>query len=239
MRHTAIALILTVAVSVCEGQSIQSSYAGIRRLRALDRQGRLTSAGRLELGLAYYTAGQHLLFRRMMDEVIAADPAGASAYFFLGRHYASDVSDYAKASQYFRAAVERRVTAEHQSYLAHSIEMLGDKEQALALYRKAAALDRCDTVALAGLARLNAIDTARIEACKPSHPVVLRELAKMLSARGRHAEAARYLERVLAQEPAASNAYQLHRAWRAAGDEAKARISLEEFRRLSAIYGGQ
>lgn len=225
---------------MCAQEAISSSYAEIRRLRSIEKQGRLTQADRKKLGLAYHAAGQHLLFRRVMLDAIAADGRDAEPHFYLGRHYASDVSDFAQARGYFRAAAERKPTPEYQAYLAHSLEMLGEKDEALGLYRKAAAGDACDTVALAGLARLGAITPEKIETCKPEHPVVLRELAKLLSARGRHAEAARHLERVLAIEPAsASNAYQLHRAYKAAGNESKAAAALAEFRRLSSIYGGQ
>lgn len=225
---------------MCAEEAIPSSYAEIRRLRAIEKQGRLTQADRKRLGLAYHAAGQHLLFRRVMLDAIAADARDAEPHFYLGRHYASDVSDFAQARGYFRAAAERKPLPEYQAYLAHSLEMLGDKDEALGLYRKAAAGNPCETVALAGLARLGAITPGKIAACKPAHPVVLRELAKLLSAQGRHAEAASYFERVLAIEPAsASNAYQLHRAYKAAGNESKANAALAEFKRLSSIYGGQ
>lgn len=225
---------------MCAEEAIPSSYAEIRRLRAVEKQGRLTQADRKKLGLAYHAAGQHLLFRRVMLDAIAADAPDAEPHFYLGRHYASDVSNFAQARGYFRTAVDRKPLPEYQAYLAHALEMLGEKDEALALYRKAAAANACDAVALAGLARLGAIAPGKIAACKPGHPVVLRELAKLLSAQGRHAEAATYLERVLVIEPAsASNAYQLHRAYKAAGNDSKANRALDEFKRLSSIYGGQ
>ncbi len=240
MSTAAQALILAITAIVCAGQPIQSSYSEIRRLRGIEKQGRLGQSDRKRLGLAYHAAGQHLLFRKVMLDAIAADPADAEPHFYLGRHYVSDVSDFATALVHFRAAVERRPAAEYRAYLAYSLEMLGEKEQALALYRKSEASEPCGTLTLAGLARLQAITPEKIAGCRPDHPVVLRELAKLLSARGRHAEAAAFLERVLAQEPSsASNAYQLHRAYKAAGNEPKARAALAEFKRLSSIYGGQ
>jgi uncharacterized protein HemY len=175
-----------------------------------------------------------------MEQAIERDPGDPEPRFYLGRHYASDVSDYGKAAEYFRAAVDRRAEAEPMAYLGHSLEMLGQREQALDWYGKAALRNGCETVSLAGRLRLGAIGADRAAACKPEHPVVLRELAKALSGQGRHAEAAKYLEQVLSKEPAsASAAYQLHRAYRASGDRVKADRALAEFKRLSAIYGGQ
>jgi len=215
-------------------------YSTIRRLREREKRRPLTQPERVALGLAYYGAGQHLLFRAAMEKAIAEDPGDPAPHFYLGRHYGSDVQDFARSALHFRAALERKPSPDHQAYLGHALEMQGDREAALSLYRDAAAADSCHPVAAAGLARLGAARLDRLLACPSPHPVLLRELAKMLAAANRHAEAARCLEEVLAAEPSnAAAAYQLHRAWRAAGDAAKAGAALERYREISAVYGGQ
>jgi tetratricopeptide (TPR) repeat protein len=214
------------------------AYTTIRRLRSAEKQGRLPPAERKSLGLAYYAAGQHLLFRRAMLDAIAADPGDPDPHFFLGRHYGSDVQDFGLAASYFRAAVERKASPDAMAYLGHALEMQGERERALSLYRRVS--DPCHAVAAAGLARLGAASIDDLSRCKTPHPVLARELAKMLSAQGRHAEAARRLEEALAREPtSASLVYQLYRAYRAAGDAANAANALALYRSLAAIYGGQ
>lgn len=223
-----------------EGIDLKASYDTIRRLRAIEKQGRLTQADRKALGLAYYAAGQHLLFRRAMESAIANDTRDPDPHFYLGRHYGSDVQNFAEAATHFRAVLERKPSPDSLAYLGHALEMQGNRDAAVPLYRDAVRLEPCHPVAAAGLARLGMASIGDLTKCASPHPVLLRELAKLFTASARHAEAALCLEKALAAEPSsAALAYQLHRAWRAAGDSEKSEAALARFRQISAVYGGQ
>ena len=78
------------------------------------------------LGVAYYLAGQHILFREQMAEAIRRDPADFGPYYYLGRHYDSDVDNADEAVRWFRLALERNEGyAAARSYLGNCLERLG------------------------------------------------------------------------------------------------------------------
>ena len=121
--------------------------------------------------------------------------------------------------------------------------MPGLRNEAIAAYSQATAIQPCLPFAVAGLARLNAatLDLMRKTLlCGGGDAMLLRSIAKSLGDAGAHAEAAGYLERALAMDPSnTALAYQLHRAWNAAGEPVKAAASLERYRQLHSIYGGR
>src|SRR3954466_14384739 len=59
------------------------------------------------LGVAYYLARQHVLFRDQMKEAIRKDPSDFGPYYYLGRHYDSDVDDAEQGAHWFRGALNR------------------------------------------------------------------------------------------------------------------------------------
>ncbi len=199
-----------------------------------------TAAAKKALGLAYYAAGQHLLFRLKMNEAIAADSKDYEPHYLMGRHYDSDVEDFEKAAAHFRAAIERNANhAPSHAFLGHAIESAGGAG-ARESYQRALALHGCEAAALAGLARLGGVTADRITRCAGTDAFLLQAAAKLLSGEGKHSESALLLERAIQTDRTnASLAYQLHRAWRAAGDETKAREALTLYDRLNRIYGGR
>lgn len=211
----------------------------MRSAREADRR-EPTAASSKALGMAYYAAGQHLLFRQKMLQAMAADSGDYEPHYLLGRHYDSDVEDFPKAAALFRAAVQRNPRhAPSHAYLGHALEMTGDGA-ARDSYRRAVELNACEPAALAGLARMAATTAARLSLCAGNDAFLLQAAARMLSAEGKHAEAADHLTRALTTDGSnAALAYQLHRAWVAAGDRAKAAEALAEYRRINAIYGGR
>ena len=93
------------------------------------------------LGVAYYLERQYLLFRDQMAEAIRRDPADFGPYYYLGRHYDSDVDDAEQASRWFREALQRNPNyARARSHLGNCLERLGRTEEAKAAYEASASL---------------------------------------------------------------------------------------------------
>ncbi|MBM3738234.1 MAG: hypothetical protein FJW39_20830 [Acidobacteria bacterium] len=233
----AVTLLSVAVVCLAQDMGLQASYTAIRKLRAAGAPS--TANDTKALAVAYYAAGQHLLFRMLMNRAMQLDPADPEPHYLLGRHYASDVQDHTKAADYYRAALALKPDPVVSAHLGNAIELTGDSTSALRYYREAMRAG-CQPLAAAGLARLGAVKLDVLDRCGGAHPMLLRERAKLRSTAGRHLEAARDLEQVVRQEPASTAAvYQLYRAYLAAGEKAKAAASLEHYRKLQAVYGGQ
>lgn len=234
-------MIIATAILALFAQSIElpASYRAVRVARARFAKDP-SPASRKALGIAYYAAGQHLLFREAMEAVIAADPKDFQPHYLLGRHYDSDVEDFGRAAAFFRAAIERNPNyGPSHAYLGHALELSGDASAA-GSYERAIQFNACEPAALAGLARLNRASIAQLERCPLKDGMLLQALARLLTAAGRNSEAASRLASALAQDPNnAPLAYQLHRAYGAAGETAKAAEALANYKRIHAIYGGR
>jgi len=221
-----------------------NAYATIRQLRAAEKKDPTSAATRKALGVAYYRAGQQLLFRQKMEEAIAADPGDYLPHYLLGRHFDSDLQDFDRAAGYFRAALERSPKhALSRAYLGHTLEMRGLHAEAVEAYSQATAIQPCLPFAVAGLARLGSATVELMRKalqCGGEDVMLLRALAKSVGEAGSHGEAAAYLERALVLDPSnTALAYQVHRSWLAAGDPVKAAAALETYRKLHDIYGGR
>src|SRR5262249_44680367 len=198
------------------------------------------------LGVAYYLARQHLLFRDQMAEAIRKDAADFGPYYYLGRHYDSDLDDAEQAARWFREALDRNPNyARARSYLGACLERLGRTEEAEAAYRASASLPASQL----GLARLmlaageSAAALSFVEkalAGDPQDSVALKLAARVYTALNRPGDAARALESAAALAPRdASTQYQLYRAWQLLGNAPKAAAAFREFERLRAVYGLQ
>jgi tetratricopeptide (TPR) repeat protein len=225
-----------MASAACLAQDIElhASYPTIRRLRAAEKKDPKA------LGVAYYQAGQHLLFRQQMEQAMAADPRDHMPHYLLGRHFDSDLQDFDRAAAYFLASLERNPKhALSRAHLGHTLEMRGLRAEAVEAYSQATAIQPCLPFAVAGLARLGSATVELMRKtleCGGDDVMLLRALAKAVS----DAEAAVYLERALVLDPSNSAlAYQVHRSWFAAGDAVKAAAALEVYRKLHDIYGGR
>lgn len=234
-------IIATIIIALfAQNIELPASYRAVRLARAKER-GDSSAASKKAVGIAYYAAGQHLLFRQKMEEAIAADPTDFEPHYLLGRHYDSDVEDFVRAASLFNAALARNPDhAPSHAFLGHSLELSGDAAGASEAYDRAIGLSSCEAAALAGLARLNRAGIGQLQRCAGNDPFLLQALARLLSAAGRHSDAAVHLSRALSVDPTnAPLAYQLHRAWLAAGNQTKAADALTAYRRIHGIYGGR
>ncbi len=103
------------------------------------------------LGVAYYLAGQHILFREQMAEAIRRDPTDFGPYYYLGRHYDSDVDNAEEAARWLRLALERNEGfATARSHLGNCLERLGRTSEAEAEYKASSGVAQSQV----GLARL-------------------------------------------------------------------------------------
>lgn len=224
-------------------------WQGILSITQNDANGAIRSLRKADspkaLGVAYYLAGQHILFRRQMEEAIRRDPSDFGPYYYLGRHYDSDVDNTEEAVKWLRLALQRKEDyASALSYLGNCLERLGKIEEAEAAYKASPAMAQSQL----GLARLHltAGDTAAavsfIEKAISLDSRDVRSLklaARIYSELNRPRDAVRALESAATVAPRdASIQYQLARAYKSAGeDAAKSAAAMQEFERLRAIYG--
>jgi tetratricopeptide (TPR) repeat protein len=198
------------------------------------------------LGVAYYVARQYLLFRDEMSEAIRGDPRDFGPYYFLGRHYDSDLDNCEEAVRWFRQALDRNPAYSRiQAYLGGCLERLGHSVEAGQAYRASLSLP----LSQLGLARLKsaagqnteALELAeRALAAEPLNAAGQRLAARLYETEGRAPEAIRALEAAAKAAPYdASVQYALYRLHRSSGDEAKAAQSLREYERLRQVYGSQ
>ncbi len=226
-------------------------HPAIRRLMRA-RQLDASAASAKALGVAYYLVRQHRLFEKMMQEAIRKDPADFGPYYFLGRFYDSDVSDFNRSADFFAKAIERNPNHfRSHYYLGHTLEARSEPKGAEIEYRRAIDLGKKTGIVSAlpylGLARLRtqvnqdeeALEYARqaVEA-EPRDPSARKLFGKILATLGRNVEAVRESEIAVSLDPTDSSAlYQLYRAYRQAGEAQKAETTLTKFRKLVSVYG--
>jgi tetratricopeptide (TPR) repeat protein len=214
------------------------SHAAVRALRQSDEP--------KLLGVAYYLAGQYLLFRDQMEEAIRRNPDDFGPYYYLGRYYNSDVDNAEEAERWFREAVKRNPGFERaRAHLGNCLELLGRTGEAEAEYRAAASIP----LAQLGLARLRraAGDAAgalalveKAQAGDPLNAAAPKLAARVYSDLNRLRDSIHSLETAAVLDPRdASTQYQLYRAYESVGDTVKAASALREFERLRAVYGLQ
>lgn len=198
------------------------------------------------LGVAYYLAHQHLLFRDQMKRAIEQDPADFGSYYYLGRHYDSDVDDLEEAMRWYRLALAKNPQFSGiRAYLGNCLERRGRLEEAEAEYLASPNV----ALSLIGLARLRlstdnltaarefidraiALDARDASALKLKSRIYVRE--------GRLHDAAEVLERAITLDSRdASLRYQLGYTYRRLGDSTRAAAAFHECERLQKIYGSQ
>jgi tetratricopeptide (TPR) repeat protein len=198
------------------------------------------------LGVAYYLAHQYVLFREQMDEAIRRTPQDFGPYYFLGRHYDSELDNCAEAARWLRLALERNPSySRARSHLGSCLERLGQLAEAEQAYR--ASLDV--PLSQLGMARLRLAAGASQEAleyvrkalaAEPRDAAGQRLAARIYEKLDRPRDAIRALESAAQSAPYdASIHYLLYRLHRAAGEDAKAAAAMKEFERVRMIYGSQ
>jgi tetratricopeptide (TPR) repeat protein len=203
---------------------------------------------RKTLAAAYYAERQYRLFEEMMRQVISEAPEDFAPYYYLGRHYDTDLRDFRKAASFFESAAERnRAHAPSYYYLGFCLEQLGELERSAKAYEQARTLRRDYALPWIGLARLRltageadlALPLAR-EAVRlsPADAAANKLLARALAAAGKNEEAAEAWKRVADLDTTdAAAVYHLYRDYLAAGDKAKAEQARLAFEELRRIYG--
>jgi tetratricopeptide (TPR) repeat protein len=198
------------------------------------------------LGVAYYLARQHLLFRQQMEEAIRLSSSDFGPYYYLGRHYDADIDNPEEAARWFRQALERNPDhPRSHAYLGSCLERLGRSSQAETEYLASAGT----TESQLGLSRLRlaagdahaALQHIQKAIALDSRSAKAQKLAaRIYLSLGLSKEAAGALESaaVLAPQDAAIH-YQLYRTWQTLGQQTKAAAALKQFERIRAIYGIQ
>ena len=198
------------------------------------------------LGVAYYLARQHLLFRDQMTRAIEQDPADFGPYYYLGRHYDSDVDDLEEAMRLYRLALEKNPQFTGiRAYLGNCLEKRRRLQEAEAEYLASPNV----ALSMIGLARLRLsaddltaarkfIDRAIV--LDPRDASALKLQSRIYVRAGRLDDAAQALERASALDPRdASLRYQLGYTYRRLGDSTRAVAAFHEYERLQKIYGPQ
>jgi Tfp pilus assembly protein PilF len=204
------------------------------------------------LAIAYYSARQYKLFLLKMGEAAERAPDDFAPYYFLGRYYDSDLTDFAMAGKYFRQALDHNPNHARSHYhLGYCYEVEQKLESAEKEYKRAIELAEEQgarhEAPYRGLARLQmaahepakALPYARqaVELA-PRQAAPHKLLARIYSELGREAEAAPEWERACALEPAeASTLYRLYRTYAALEQTEKAKAALARYKKTAARYG--
>jgi tetratricopeptide (TPR) repeat protein len=226
----------------------RTQWAGILAITQNDANGaiRILRKGDYPkaLGVAYYLAGQKILFREQMAEAIRRSPDDFGPYYYLGRYYDSDVDDTEEAARLFRLALEKNSAyAPALSHLGACLERMGQNAEAEAAYQASVRVP----LSLVGLARLRLtigdpasalIFIQKAIGLNPRDTMALKLAARIYRELNRPLDAVRVLESAALSAPReASIRYQLARLYRLMGDHDKSSAALDDFERLRAIYG--
>ena len=95
----------------------------------------------LEVGRLYAELGQRPPAEAALREACRRDPQGAAGHAALARLYLDDPAQGAAAFEHARAAVDAQPTATHYGLLGAACRLNGDRQAALAAWKRAAELD--------------------------------------------------------------------------------------------------
>jgi len=220
----------------------------LRRAEALDPNAFVLKT----LAVSYYAAHQYKLFVLKMGEARSKQPGDWAPYYYLARYYDSEVTDFAKAAEYFQQALERNPAHYRSHYfLGHCYEAQQKSEQAEREYRRALELAEQqgvdDSLPYQGLARLRLAASRPAEALPfagravelgPRDAAAHKVLARVCSELGRNTEAAAEWRTAASLDPTDAAAwFRLYRSYLALGEKAKAREALVQYRKIAALYG--
>jgi tetratricopeptide (TPR) repeat protein len=225
----------------------RTQWAGILAITQNDANGaiRILRKGDYPkaLGVAYYLAGQKILFREQMAEAIRRSPDDFGPYYYLGRYYDSDVDDTEKPLD-CSGSHSRRIAL---CPCAFSPRRLSGKNGSECGKPKPLITLRSVPLSLLGLARLRLtigdpasalIFIQNAIGLNPRDTMALKLAARIYRELNRPLDAVRVLESAALSAPReASIRYQLARLYRLMGDHAKSSAALDDFERLRAIYG--
>jgi Flp pilus assembly protein TadD len=226
-------------------------YEAIRELRRAEAVDSNVFVLKL-LAVSYYGAHQEQLFLLKMRAAQQKDPADFAPYYYLGRYYDSDVSDFARAAEYFHQALTRRPDhSRSHYYLGHCYEVEQRPAQAEEEYRKAAeSAERNgarESLPYQGLARLRLSANHPADALPPARQAVEfgphdaaahKLLARVYSDLGRNSDAVAEWKISSQLDPTdASALYRLYRGYLALGQAEEARSTLARYRRTMSLYG--
>jgi tetratricopeptide (TPR) repeat protein len=219
----------------------------LRRAESLDANSYVLKL----LSLSYYTIHQFHLFVTKMNEAIAKQPDDYLPYYYLGRYYLDEVTDYDKASQYFLDAIERNPGHfRSHYYLGYCHELRREVVEAERQYQISIYLSRAADAGFAspyqGMARLRLLQDRAADALAfatkavelaPKDATSHQVLAKTYTILGLRAQAIGEWQSTANLDPTfAVPYYQLYRIYLAIGNQEKANSALERFKTLSSIY---
>lgn len=198
------------------------------------------------LGVAYYIAHQYLLFRDQMKRAIQQDPADFGPYYYLGRHYDSDVDTLDEAIRWYRLALEKNPQfVATRAHFGNCLERMGKLEEAETEYLASSTV----SLSLIGLARLR-LSAGNLAATReyidqavslnPRDIAALKLQSRIYERLGRLHDAAHALERAITIDSRDSSLrYQLGHTYRLLNESSKAKSAFGEYERLQKIYGSQ
>lgn len=196
------------------------------------------------LTLAYYLAGQHILFESRARRLMQEQPDDYAPWYYLGRHLYSDIEDYQKAAEMFRESLRRKPAhVRSTAFLGAALARLQQTQKAAELLRHALDQDPGLWFAHMELARIALAEqnykeaeahAESVIALTKSHAEAYRMLARIRSGQGDDKAAAPLLETAAALEPEDPVVfYQLFQVLRRIGETSRANIALQTYQRLS------
>lgn len=221
------------------------SYDAIRALRQAEALDANASVRKL-LAVGYYAVRQHRLFLLKMRQARDQQPDDFAPYYYLGRYYETDLTDFPQAAALFRQALERNPDhLRSRYYLGHCLESEQKPEQAEAEYLRARKLS--DGLAEQGLARLRLAANRPADALPfarqavqlaPRDATAHKLLARVYSELDREKEAAPEWKLATTLDPTdAAALYRLYRTYQSLGDSLQAKSTLDQYQKIAARYG--
>lgn len=217
----------------------------IQAFRSAERLGLNTAYLRKALGLAYFDVNQFRLFKQQMEKAIAIDANDPQPFFHLGRYHELVRNDFQSALGFFEEVLKRNPKhAESHYFRGYCLANLHRTSEAMAAYRKAAAMDL--PKAFHGLVRLMQdtdpeaalVWARRAVESEPEQAEGRFLMAQVLWRMKQSSAALQAVEHAIKLAPDHVEAHFLaHRIHRQLGNTADAGRALATFKQLRASYG--
>ncbi len=204
------------------------------------------------LAVSYYALHQYRLFLLKMREAIEKDAADFAPYYYIGRYYDSELTDFPRAAEYFQQALARNpdhIRSHYYLGYCHEVEQKfapAELEYTRALER-AGKHGSADGLPYQGLSRIRMTQRRTSDALPLARRAVElgarnaashKLLARVYSELGRNADAAGEWKIASTLDPTdASILYRLFRSYLALGQAANAQEALSLYKNIAALYG--
>jgi len=233
--------------------SLTDPIGAIQAMRRAESLGLNSAQLHINLGLAYYLINQYRLFRDQMTKAINLDARKFEPHYYLGRYLELVLDDVAGALKSFEQAGDLSPNDPRIWYhKGYCYKALGRQAEAQGAFEKAIELGQKDdehfSLPFQGMAQVLA-ETDPERALQFARQAVEREpnlesnhlvMAKVYERMGKLAESAAELQTAIKLDPSdASPRFLSFRIYTRLGNEQAAKAALDDFKKVSQLYGSE